>query len=687
MAQPSLKQTFKNILDRREFDRLEPYCHGKNLRQMSQEDRDILAKVLICQARSLLSQNPQDKRGMQALTMAVKASPKNSEILYDKAKLLYEKKKGKRYLKIAAKSVEASLEQNPTSFLAWSLWGWITYSLYLETEDDTLLNETFEKLHSAERLWNIKDDSDGEFYWRFGVIYLLNAGRSGEAVDYKSAISFLLKVQGICSKQKAQYWNDLGNAYVGLGSLIRCFDTMNRSIEAYMQAVNNDPQFFEPWLNMGCTLKHLFDAHPTDDLFIAACAAFERAASIQSDDPILHFKWGLMLKAMGHRTRDLHLYEESVKKLEKANQLLPMNSRILSSLADSMMLLGTTKEDINLIKKALFFSEKSLNLDPHYSAHWYIHGMCYLEIGKYFRDEKQVQLAEHALKGGIALDETSPLLWYGLGLVYSLLGEMCNDYTIVEESLQFFCRAQEFGGEAIYLFWSDWGLTYMKLAEAKRDIDYAKKAIEKFEKALETFNKDDTLVSVDPETLYSYGCAWDLIAEEERDPKYAEKAIESLHQVLILDPEYHHSHFNLGMAYAHLGEMTDDIEYLKQAVICYENFIKYEPEEESAWIEWGMVLLTMAHMLEDPSHPELSQILMDDAENKFLTAASLGSVQSFYLMTCLNTLRGNYNAALLNLEKAILNGAHIDIQVLLHDPSFEGLRKAPGFHELINKII
>ena len=242
------------------------------------------------------------------------------------------------------------------------------------------------------------------------------------------------------------------------------------------------------------------------------------------------------------------------------------------------------------------------------------------------------------------------------------------------------------GGQLYPQILNDWGYALLKLAELTSNKNYVETALDKFEQAITRQSKEYGNAAIDPEWFYNYGCALDFLGDFNEDVTYYEKAVYVLSKTIQLDPTYTDARYNLALALSHLGEATADIEALNRANDHFQILLSQDNEDEMGWNDWGLTLLTLAHLLDDKALPHQSQKLYEQAENKLHHAAALGNIHSFYNLTCLYSLTENYTAAIYSLERAELAGALPSLDDLMHDEWLEGLRQTEGFRHLISQI-
>ena len=699
-AKSPLEKTLVEILTKREFNRLAPYSHSNVWGVMSPLEREMLAVAHLAHGTELLQIEGDQKKSEDARVedarvedAAFHAFELSEEIASDLPHVLYQQvvcltkvSTNQRCLLRALKILERITQLKEDYYDAWYTWGNVLLTMGILSKDASFLYEAETRFEMAYPLRiTSKQTLQKEFFWHWGLTFQLIAKQSGEASDYYKAISKfkLAQEEGLV---ESRYWNSYANALFDLSLLVTREDLAQTAVQFYKQALSLKPDFPECWFNLACCYQHLFFDTLEEEFYNLADGSFEEAFNQDKTNVHLFCKWGMLDAYAGKLTRNIQLLTKSIDKFKRADELEPSYPPVLSSWAEALMLVGSQTENIELLKSAEEKMSLCLKIAPEVSHHWYLMGTILNEMGRYFADADIYKRAIEKFHYGISLNRTDHLLWYGLSLAHFAIGDMEQDPEMIEKTVRYCSRVIEFGGEMMPHFWNDWGVALMKLGIMKGEKKHLLFAIEKFEEAIKRHNECTSDGSMDAEWLYNYGCALDFLGDYSEDEKYYEKAVQVLSQTIALDPSYAHARYNLAIALMHLGESTGEVDCFFKANDLFQAITQEESEDDMAWNDWGLSLLHLGDLLQDPAQMEMSEKLFSLAETKFNHAIQLGNSQSFYHLACIFSLKGNYIEAMNYLDKAEAIKALPSIKELMTDEWLEGVRTTSDFNYFIEDL-
>lgn len=680
-----IRQTLIDIQETQCFERLEPFKHSAVWSTLAQDERVLLARLLVMQGAQQLAQGSQQV--LESFESAAKISSFDPQILYSQGAILASYRENFRCLMLASQAFSHALKQNSDYFDAWYGHALVLMELGRAEGEVAFLLQADKNFEKAETLYDTLEANlpAGELFWQWGRCLASLGQLSGEPLDFHRANGkYALACDLGC--QHPDFFIDYGKCYVDLGELLERQDYLGEALKLFNQAIREDQHHFEGWYNQACCLQRILDYKYHDPIVELAERSFVRAVEIQLDHPGLWHKWGRLEATVGKAKRDHQKVAASLEKYARANELEANHPQILSSWAETELYLGAQNEQLELIHSAQSRIIRSLEVQPEDPDAWYIYGSCLNELGNYFLDEDYYFQAIEKFQYGLSLARRHPLLWYGLAISNFALGELLNEKDLFEKSVRSCARVIECGGGGFPQFWNDWGVALLKLADMTNEGSHAELAIEKFEKAIKLSENDIVIENVDLEWVYNYGCAFDLLGDFTEDPQHFEKAVQILTQVLQLDPNYRQARYNLALALSHLGEAIYDVEPYHKAIEHFEYLLDADPEDEVIHLDFGMALTNLGLLVEDIHHPERSQTLFRQAENHLVQAAALGNMLSHYQLAGLYSLTENYEHAMHHLERARFIGVLPGIDDLLHDDWLEGLRRTPAFRQFINEL-
>lgn len=680
----NLEKKFYEILNTGNFDELHLYQEIDGWKSMTARERELLATLFVMQGETLLKKG--DSQAQNSFDLATQVACQDPRICYLQAKAYASRIGNVRCLLSALQALQIAVNLNPSYFEAWSLWGGVLVHLGNLHQDPSYFQEANDKFTKALSFSSsVTSALFSELYAHWGRCYYFLGKLSGEACDFRTALDKYRQAAEL-GMEEGFFWNDYGDAILELNDLIGKGELLFEATEMYRKATHYAVHDYKGWFNLACAYQRLYEFTFEEEYFHAAHESFERSVDLRPEDGILWYNWAQLFANAGKLKWDLEKIQISFEKFEKADHFETNHPLIISHWGEAEMLFGAAEEKVGFLRAAEAKLLRSLELDPDSSHIWYLYGTCLNELGCYFEDERYYWQAIEKLRYGITLKDNDPLLWYALSLAHFAIGDLNNDEGMLEKSISYCCRVMEFGGSHSSQFWNDWGISCMRLGELTQDCALVEQALEKFMQALNINDEELTHEIIEPEWLYNYGCALDLLGDFTENIHHYEKAIEAFTRALELDPIYLHARFNLALAYSHLAEATADVDHYCKSLEQFERLVQEDSEDEMAWNEWGVTLLNLGLLIYDETHPEKSYKIYLLAENKINHAIALGGIHAFYTAAGLYSTMQNYPVALHFLERAEMAGALPPIDDLMHDDWLEGLRETPSFHAFITHL-
>lgn len=678
-----LSEKLQKILSTNDFEALEPFIEPSVLPSLPTPEKEHLGQFLIVWAKELF--NNADARAFDLLDRALDVAGDSFKVLHMAGKAYASQKQSNRALTAALETFKAALGINADTFeLSHEYMQALMHKGILVDEESYFMQalETCRKLESS--AFEQEESLQMQFFWDWGKAHYHTALRSGEVVDFYSALE---KYRLILEKKEndPEFLKDCGDVYLHLGRLLSRESHCLEAIEFYQKSITITHECADTWFALGLCFAILFENFAGADNFLRANKNFYNAIKIDPNQLAYWFKWGQLQLECGKQQENLDLIKGSIEKFVRADAIEAHHPLVLCALGEALLVHGTLTEDIGSLKGAEHKLAESLAMHPENEIGWHVFGCCSNELGRYFNDEGYYIEAMERFKRGLALNKNSALLWHGLAYSNFALGEYKSDLSLIEKACQFCAKAMENGGLSQAQCWNDWGVALMKMGEILGDKLLIDLAIEKFENAMNLQNGWGIREETDAELLYNYGCALDFLGDYSDDALCYEKSIQVLQKVLHLDPNHPHARYNLALALSHLGERISDAECLGRAVDQFEAIISQDPEDEMAWNECGLALLNLAELIHDPALPYKSRHYLELAEIKFHHAAALGCTQAFYSSACFYSMIGNNQEALFCLEKAEQYGALPPLDEVMKDEWLHNLRQTEEFHVFISQ--
>jgi tetratricopeptide (TPR) repeat protein len=682
---PAVRKKLQEIFETGAFERLKAFKKEDRWEKLSGDDRELLGTLFIMQGEKELK-NGENKKFQDAFSLASRVAPNNPRVYYRQALAFAGSDQNASLLKQACHSLKAATNLNPGFYDAWFAWGVVLVKLGIFFQEAVYFDEALEKLLQAESLLSTTSTTRAqEFYYHLGLCYNHMGKMSGEPNDFYQACESFRKALSFGSCD-TKFWCDFASALCDFATLINKPDLLFEGLEYYWKAIQRSSECQEAWTQLAYHFEKLFRATSQEAFFQMATDCFENGVQFEEKNGNFWLKWGHLLCQWGKSRRDITAVDEACIKLEEANQLDPENPKILSSLAEAKILIGTCDESIEELKKAEALIIRSLKIQPDQVTIWGLYGQCLYEMGRYFEDPTYLEKAIEKYYFALSLSEDNYLLWHGLAQSTFSLGDLKEDYKIIERSVRLFDRVIEMGGKIYPQYWDDWGVALMKLSYYTQDTKCLESAVDKFETALKISKRDYPSVGIDPEWLYHLGSALDSLGDETEKKEYFEKAISCLSQLLEVAPHFPNGELTVAIAKARLAELTNNIDLFKQAHQHFQNASEADPEWEHIYNEWGVTLIYWARLMHDPAHLDAYRDLLEHASQLLRYAALQGSLIAVYNLACSLALLNDIKGAMECLERAYYLEALPTVEDLLSDPWIESLLPCQEFKDFISKL-
>lgn len=626
-----------------------------------------------------------DPAGIELFDAACRLDMNNPDLLYRQGLALFEygSEEGKeKNLRLASQKFKASTRLNPSHVRAWQAWGDLLSCQAVLTKQHHFFLQAQEKFEKALALLDtetVPDECASELYGHLGFIFLHLAKNSGEACDFQKSIDFFQKAAAEPQNFNEDFWISFGDACRSLGNCINDVRLVIKSLHCFKHAVSISVSCFEAWRNMAETLHMLYEKTHDDDHYAQANDCYTAAAQLRPDLASIWLGWSVFLYDAGRRVQDVKRLRLALEKCEKAAACDRNDPSILATWGEILALIGELTERIDLLHEAQNKVTEASTLAPEDPRVWHAYGLCLQSFGHYFQDSDYYYQAIEKCQTGLSIDRTCDRLWYTIACTYLMVGTIEQDTESLQRSCRFFSRAIDLNpGNSTYVF--DYALALSKCGEINQNPQLLEQAVSHFEKAL---NMQKNAVYLHPEWLFYYACTLDMLGDSQEEPSLYSRAIEVFSHVLTIDPDFPLIHHRLGLAFSHMGELTNELEYFQRALHCIRLGARKDEDNEQILLDWGITLINISQYTSDAAKADLS---LREAEIKITQAAKLGNLQAYYQLASLHSLLGNYEKAMRFIEKAEEFDALPPLDDLVQDDWLEGLRTTPAFREFIFRL-
>jgi tetratricopeptide (TPR) repeat protein len=683
-----IQKVLQDLIVTQNFEKLDEFSDLSFLSTLTDEERELLAKLYVLQAEDLLKRSSEPhliEVAKKSLSKAAELAPLNYKVWYQRG-LAYAKGENEEALQEALYSLEVACQLDATFFDGWYAMANVLCRLGVLKDDDSMLYDAEAKFVKAESYFD--KERGGEFYWHRGLVMYVIARRSGEPNEFNQAINYYKRAFEL-GLSKESYFNDYANALVECASLLNRDEWIFEAIELYLSSLPPSIEDFEQlaqdkakeyavrYFNLAGCYYYLFRSRLEMSYFLLGNEYFEKAARCNPLFFQAHFHWGRLLLFASKIWQDANHLRAAVIRFEQALKLSSAQPLLYASFCEALGTLGNHEENAEHLQNAKLVIEKGLKFDPENSDLQASEALLYYQFGRYFNDEKYYEKSLSILTECLSQNQRQSGLWYSQAMCQFALGELTGNLNILKVALNSFDNASKFEMGRFGYFWNDWGLTLITIAEQTREKQYLLEAEEKFERAILLHD------NVEPEWLFNYGCTLDFLGDFTDEETYYERAIQALSAALTIEPNYASARCHLACAYANLGEMMEEVELFQKAFTEFQHVVGDDPEDDLAYNEWGVAILHFIELTSDPLVD--STELFNQAEKNFLQAISLGNLHAFYNLACLYSLQGNIPDAIFYFEKSVKHEILPFVEDLVQDEWLLNLRNTQYFHKYLQE--
>ncbi len=623
-----------------------------------------------------------DPAGIDLFEIAAQLDKDNPDLLYRHGLALFEygSEAGReKALKLAAKKFRACTQLDPGFLSAWRAWGDLLNCQAIISGHWHFFDQAKGKFAKAIELNGPTNSPiSAELYWHYGFALLELAKHSEEAIDYQKAIDAFQQASSHPELFTEEFWICFGKACKELGLRIGDVRLLVKALHCFKHAVTLAVGCFEAWRCMADTLHLLYEKTHDEDHFSQANECFSAGAQLKPDSIEIWIDWAIFLYESGKRAHDLKRIRSAIEKCQRAAAIDRTHKHVLAIWAECLASMGEMTERLDLLHEAFNKVSEAAEYSQNDLVVCLAHGNCLQAFGHYYQDCDYYYQAIEAWQTGLSHDRTSHRLWHSIACTYLMVGTIETDVESIERSCHFFSKACDLNANSVYFF--DYALALSKLGEISHKSDWLEQSVSYFEKAL---SLQKNAAYLHPEWLFYYACTIDMLGDYHEDPSIYSRSIEIFSHVLTIDPDFPMIHHRLGLAFTHMGELLNELEYFQRALHCMRLAARREEDNDQILLDWAIALINVAQYSPDAAEADAS---LREAELKLTQACKLGNLQAYYQMACLNSLLGNYERAMRFIEKADEFDSLPPIDEIVQDEWLEGLRGTPYFREFINRI-
>jgi tetratricopeptide (TPR) repeat protein len=588
----------------------------------------------------------------------------------------------KEEIQEAFTTLQKAVDIDPRFFDAQYAFASVSLRLAVLNEDESLLVCADKAFSEASTLLQTVP---AEFYWHAGIVWSVIGKYSEEPCDCKEAILRYEKAKLLgCSRP--DFYNDYANALVELSLAISNDEGIFQAISLYTNAIaaseNVSQKVKSVWMfNLGCCCQHIFEKTSEKEFFQKGLNAFEIAASLHPDLPMLWQKWGILLFRGWRVWLEFSLAKDALSKLHEAEKRGEISSVGSALMTQVLLWLSVSEEEEQLCATAAEYAEKAMALQieggEEHPEVFAAYALCYYERGKYFEEASFLERALEITQGAITTFPKSAILWHTLAYVQASLSDMNADVAIMKDAIVSFTIASRSLFAFSPRFYSDWAEVLLALAEISEDVSFVYEAIQKLERVCEL--EGERRISF----LYHMGHALHVLGDLCDEEEYYSRSIAFLTEAYLQDDKSLPILYQMASCYLHMAELTLDANSFVMARLFYEELLTLDPENEAAWSDYALALIHIgkAHKVNEEIPQEWFY-----AEDALYTARGLGQPYAMYHLAALYVLMGNYEEAIDALYDAFDEGELPDVDDILADEWLEPLTQKTCFHNFLQQI-
>lgn len=688
-----LSRVFEGILASQSFETVQGFLKEENWKGLLPEEKELLAQLFLLASDQLfiqLENFPPEQvvelvdgrlKILSYLQAACKLTPESARVWYRLG----------RYLSLqgdvtsiheSIKALKRSLEIDDGFFDAHYALASSLLRCGVMTKSILLYNNANKSFKKALKVLPKEGSWLPEFYWHWGITLFLLAKHSGEPVDYKNALGLYRKAYDL-GLSSHEFLNDYANACVELGLLVGD-DSIIRSyaipfyqealIELERQRIENDLSWQKECavknFNIATCFQYLYETTLLKEDFLQAERAFQNVEELFSDQkPQFWHKWGQLYFFAGRIHSAPHYFEKAIACFEQGERIFVENSGSVEEISspvayalwsEALLFLHEENGEAHLLSESYEKAQKAFNARSYKkskSIHPEVYaamGLVLAALGSYFQDLSYCDKARDIINQGLLEHTKSASLWYALGCVKSLYGQVVLSEDTLREALLAFLLASKSVYSRFSCFWTDWGFVFLSLAEWQQDASLAEEAVRLLERVLELQEE------IDSNSIFNLACAYGIYGDLADKEEYTERALflfQELKSRPSIDP-----HVLLQYASTQLlfSESTGDIESIYKAKELLEEYLAYDQEDEHALHEYALCLMHIGQIEEEKEEScdatgseRVIPAVLFQAEEILLRAAASGMQPAVYHLACLYAMMGNYGEAIEKLYEAI----------------------------------
>jgi tetratricopeptide (TPR) repeat protein len=648
---------------------------------LSGEERQVLSDVFISQGEIALLND--DLSAIDYFENAAALTPDYYGVWYREGQAFADygmRENKEKALIVASRYFKLAAQLAPERFEVWFCWGSVLLQLGMTFNEHHFYLEAKEKLQTAINCNpKVPPDLLAHLYWDYGLIWAELAQHSGEPVDVHLSIQAFQMALSYHAPPPPEFLNDCGNAYLQMGLLINDSRLYLQAVTHLKNAVAIAPGYLEGCMSLANAYSQLY-INTLDEQYVTLAGNCYAYLCQQSPDRFeCWLGWAQILGESGKQNRDAKKLTLSIEKCVQCREADSNQPALYSQWVESLSELGKITGRVYLFTEAEALIARSTEQYPDDPDLWYAYGCYMMALGHYYHDSDYFERAIEKLQFGLSLDRTNAEIWHALALAHAEIAHIAVDRDFIDRSLRFFNRAMDLKSACPSLIF-DAANTYLlsfNLNDQYKDLE---RAVYLYESLLQ--NQKEALIH-HPEWVFKYASSLEWLGHHSDEDECFIRALDLYFHVLLLDPETPKIHLHIALCLRHLGDSSNEMEYLRRSLCHFRFAMQQDEEDEEVWLEWGLALIILA---QNCIEPDSAAQYYAEAEQKIIRSGQLGNLNVFYHFACLYSLMNRFNEAVAFLHKAQKVDALPSLEEMADDEWLDGLRKTELFAQFLASL-
>ena len=620
-----------------------------------------------------------DHQGMSYLKDENEPLPDDPEQLLKKATHLSsygKQKKVRKYLLLANKYFKKAAKLSPEEGEIFQGWGQSLFILGEITNSAHFYIEGEKQYRKAHSLYQKAQKTPPSFSLEFARIMMKIAYHSSEACDFNVAYKIFSSAEHL--NQEKAFWLDFGTTCTELYQRSNNIDLLEKAIQCYKTAISNYAYNANDWFQMAMSLSTLYNTNRDADTLQKANDCFATATKLNPLDAAMWIKWAILLKEDAVYTKKEKKFHAALEKCRKARFISPNSKECTIVWAETLALMGEHTSDLSLLHEAknkILALEAQSHIDPEVL---YTHGLCLTSYAHYYQDIDYYYQAAEKFQEALSKNSSSAKYWHAIGKVHAEAYAIDKDPITIERGIRFCEKALHLSCQPEHY------LSYAHLLSLKGEHDENESLLEQashfFEQGFHFVSKKYFLES---KWHLKYAQTLDLLGDIRNDDSYYFKALNVLIDAPVNNTDIWAWHYQVGITYAHIGEIEDSEKYLLIANDHFKLAYDHNEDADSILIDWGLNFINLSELTVLEENGQTNTYLKQ-AEYKMQQALKLGNKQAFYYLSCISSLLKDEIASVAYLKKSHHFSALPATNVLLNDSWLDYVKHTDYFSQFMN---